>query len=456
MAELRDLPSIDRLIKAQPMAAVVTGFGAESVKQVLRTLQAQWRASRQVPDWALDPAACAARVESALAGRGYRAVFNLTGTIIHTNLGRALPSEEVFAAVRDLVTRPMNLEYDLDTGKRGDRDGPVERRLTLLTGAEAATVVNNNAAALLLVLNTLARNRAVPVSRGELIEIGGSFRLPDVMERAGCRLLEVGTTNRTHAADFAAAAEHDPALLLKVHPSNFHVSGFTSSVAVPALAAVATAQGVPLCVDLGSGTLVDLSRWGLPHEPTPQEVLNQGADLVTFSGDKLLGGVQAGLIVGRRDLVEACKRNPLKRALRPDKLTLAFLDQTLALYESPETLAQRLPLLRTLTTPVEELEARAQRLTPLLAARLAGYGVAISESHCQIGSGSLPDQSLPSVAVRIHHPHEKRLPALQSALRALPVPVIGRISQGALWLDMRGAQPLGELETVLATLEPPL
>lgn len=456
MAELRDLPSIDKLVNAQPMAAVVAGFGAESVKHVLRTLQAEWRASRRVPDWALDPAACAARVESTLAWSGYRAVFNLTGTIIHTNLGRALPSAEIFDAVRDLVTRPMNLEFDLETGKRGDRDAPVERRLTLLTGAEAATVVNNNAAALMLVLNTLARDRAVPVSRGELIEIGGSFRLPDVMERAGCRLLEVGTTNRTHAADFAATAGHDPALLLKVHPSNFHVSGFTSSVSVPALAEVAKAQGIPVCVDLGSGTLVDLARWGLPHEPTPQEVLHQGADLVTFSGDKLLGGVQAGIIVGRRDLVEACKRNPLKRALRPDKLTLAFLDRTLALYESPDTLAEKLPLLRTLTTPIEELAARAARLTPLLGARLPHYRLDTVASDCQIGSGSLPDQALPSIALRIQPPQEKHLPALLAALRSLAVPVIGRVSQGALWLDMRGAQPLDELESVLANLEPPL
>jgi L-seryl-tRNA(Ser) seleniumtransferase len=453
MPELRDLPSIDRLLNAQVMAPTVAAFGAESVKQVLRTLQAQWRASRQVPDWALDPSACAARVTETLECSGYRPVFNLTGTIIHTNLGRALPSVEMFDAVRDLVTRPMNLEFDLATGKRGDRDAPVERRLTLLTGAESATVVNNGAAALMLVLNTLARDRTVPVSRGELIEIGGSFRLPDVMERAGCRLLEVGTTNRTHPEDFAAAAPHAPALLLKIHPSNFHISGFTRTVGIPALAELARAQGIPLCVDLGSGTLVDLARWGLPHEPTPQEVLAQGADLVTFSGDKLLGGVQSGIIVGRGDLVDACKRNPLKRALRPDKLTLAFLEKTLALYENPEQLAARLPLLRTLTTSIEELTARARRVAAVMAQHLPGYRVEIAEGECQIGSGSLPDQALPSVAVRIGHDDEKRIPALQAALRGLAVPVIGRISQGSVWLDMRGAQPLEELEGVLSTLE---
>lgn len=455
MPELRDLPSIDRLLNASAMAPLVADFGAESVKQVLRAMQAHWRTQRQAPDWALDPAACAAQVARDLERSGYRAVFNLTGTVIHTNLGRALPSPTLFDEVRDLVTRPMNLEFDLNTGKRGDRDAPVERRLTLLTGAEAATVVNNNAAALMLVLNTLARDRVVPVSRGELIEIGGSFRLPDLMERSGCRLLEVGTTNRTHPRDFAASAEHRPALLLKIHPSNFHIEGFTRSVSIPELAEQARAQGIPLCVDLGSGTLVDLARWGLPHEPTPQEVLAQGADLVTFSGDKLLGGIQSGLIVGRRDLVEACKQNPMKRALRPDKLTLAFLERTLALYENPADLARRLPLLRTLTTPLPELEARAARLRDLLSRRLPGYGVAVAESACQIGSGSLPDQSLPSVALRISHGDDKRLPALQTALRALPVPVIARLSQGSVWLDMRGADPLDELERTLSALVTP-
>jgi len=455
MPELRDLPSIDRLMNASAMAPLVADFGAETVKQALRRLQAEWRACRLAPEWATDPVACAARVARDLAGSGYRAVFNLTGTIIHTNLGRALPSIELFDSVRDLVTRPMNLEFDLSTGRRGDREAPVERRLTLLTGAESATVVNNNAAALLLVLNTLARDRMVPVSRGELIEIGGSFRLPDLMERAGCRLLEVGTTNRTHPSDFAATAGHRPALLLKIHPSNFHIEGFTRSVSIPELAEQARAQGIPLCVDLGSGTLVDLARWGLPHEPTPQEVLAQGADLVTFSGDKLLGGIQSGLIVGRRDLVEACRNNPMKRALRPDKITLTFLDRTLALYENPAELAARLPLLRTLTTPLQELVARAARLRDLLAQRLPGYGVVAAESECQIGSGSLPDQSLPSVALRITHEDDKRLQALQAALRKLPVPVIARLSQGSVWLDMRGAERLDELAATLSALVAP-
>lgn len=455
MAELRDLPSIDLLMKTSAMAPVVSGFGRESVKQTLRELQSRCRASGSAPDWALDPAAWAAAVDRALEPQGYRPVFNLTGTMIHTNLGRALLCAELFDAVRDLVTRPMNLEYDLSAGTRGVRDAPVVRRLTLLTGAEAATVVNNNAAALVLVLNTLARDRAVPVSRGELIEIGGSFRLPDIMERAGCRLLEVGTTNRTHPADYERSVEHQPAMLLRVHPSNFHVSGFTRAVDTAELAGIARAHRLPLCVDLGSGTLVDLARWGLPHEPTPAEVLSQGADLVTFSGDKLLGGVQAGLIVGRRDLVEACNRNPLKRALRPDKLTLAFLDKLLALYEDPDSLPRSLPLLRTLTTSVEDLERRAERVAELLRPRLARFTVDVANSECQIGSGSLPGQTIASVAVRIGHVHGRCLTDLAGSLRALAVPVIGRLGQNHLWLDMRGAEPLDELAAVLTSVAPP-
>ncbi|MGD8832032.1 MAG: L-seryl-tRNA(Sec) selenium transferase, partial [Pseudomonadales bacterium] len=333
---LRSLPAIDRLLRSAAIARSVATHGETRVKALLRELQGRWREAGEAPDWAADPEAYAGAVEDRLEGEVYRPVFNLTGTIIHTNLGRALVSEDVYRAVEPLVTRPINLEYDLGAGRRGDREKFVEERLTLLTGAEAATVVNNGAAALLLVLNTFALGRSVPVSRGELIEIGGSFRLPDIMTRSGCRLTEVGTTNRTHLADYESAMNADTALVLKVHPSNYHISGFTSEVRVGELAGLAHAHGCPLAVDLGSGTLIDLTRYGLPHEPMPQEVLAQGADLVTFSGDKLLGATQAGIVLGRRDLVAALKKNPIKRALRPDKLTLAFLEQTLRLYEDPD------------------------------------------------------------------------------------------------------------------------
>ncbi|MEZ5557472.1 MAG: L-seryl-tRNA(Sec) selenium transferase [Pseudomonadales bacterium] len=447
--QLRDLPGIDALLQADPMRVLRSTYGTETVKQELRALQARWRAAGSAPDWAVEPSACANCLQDHLATHSYRAVFNLTGTLIHTNLGRAPLPGTVLDAVRALVTGPMNLEYDLGSGRRGHRDDAVARRLCLLTGAEAATVVNNCAAALLLVLNTFAVGRQVPVSRGELIEIGGSFRLPEIMERAGCRLREVGTTNRTHPRDYAAAAADGAAMLLKVHPSNYHLSGFTRSVSVTELAAVARDHDLPLAVDLGSGTLVDLTRFGLPHEPMPQEVLNQGADLVMFSGDKLLGSVQAGILVGSRRLIDACNANPMKRALRPDKLTLTILERTLALYEEPEQLPERLPLLRMMTEPLALLSERAESVRGVLAARRPDLDISVQPSDCQIGSGSLPEHRLPSIAVCARHASEKRLRALLETLRALPTPIIGRLQHGALWLDMRGAGDLGELLKVL-------
>jgi len=409
------------------MAPAIARHGAGSVKQILRELQNQWRAARSAPAWSGDAAAWAEAVAHALDHSGYRPLFNLTGTVIHTNLGRALPSRALFDAVADLVTRPMNLEFDIASGRRGDREAPVTRRLRLLTGAAAATVVNNGAAALMLVLNTLARDRTVPVSRGELIEIGGSFRLPDIMERAGCRLLEVGTTNRTHPEDFAATADRAPALLLKVHPSNFSIQGFTRETSTRELAGVAADLGVPLCVDLGSGSLVDLTRWNLPAEPTPAQVLAQGA---------------------------ACNHNPMKRALRADKITLALLEQLLALYDTPDRLPETLPLLHTLTLPADVLTERGERVAATLAPRLPGACIEVVASECQIGSGALPDRPLPSIAVRITPASGTDAEALHAEFRRLPVPVVGRVSRGALWLDMRGAEPLEALLASLAAAEP--
>lgn len=448
---LRDLPSIDRLLNDSALEEVRASYGEPRVKATLRDLQGSWRAAGAAPDWAGTAAGYAGAVAQRLGQQSYTPVFNLTGTIIHTNLGRALLSQALYRSVEPLITQAMNLEYDLDTGKRGDREKFVEDRLTLLTGAEAATVVNNGAAALMLILNSLALGRAVPVSRGELIEIGGSFRLPDIMTRSGCELVEVGTTNRTHQKDFAAAVNQSTGLLLKVHPSNYHIEGFTREVSVRELSELAHENGLPLVVDLGSGTLVDLTRYGLPHEPMPQEVLAQGADLVSFSGDKLLGATQAGIVVGRADLIAALKNNPMKRALRPDKLTLAFLEQTLKLYDEPETLAEKLPLLQTLTVPLATLRERAVRLRETLDEKLPGFRVEVADSECQIGSGSLPDRRLQSVAVTIGHAEEHRVRTTLGSLRRLPVPVIGRIHDGRIWLDMRGAARLEELIENLST-----
>ena len=434
--EPRDLPAIDRLMHAPALAPLVARHGPALVKQCLREMQNELRGGGAIPAWAAAADSYAERLGMALAGRGYRPVHNLTGTLIHTNLGRAPLSGELWDAVKPLMTGAMNLEYDLAKGRRGDREGPVAERLARLTGAEAAAVVNNNAAALLLVLNSFALGGKVPVSRGELIEIGGSFRLPEIMQRAGCQLLEVGATNRTHLRDFAAVAE-EAALFLKVYPSNYRIRGFTSEASTAQLATLAEQRGRPLCVDLGSGALLDLRKFGLPRETTPQEALAAGAHLVSFSGDKLLGGPQAGLIVGQADLIAELQRNPLKRALRPDKIALALLDATLKLYEQPDRLPQTLPLLRCLTLPLETLEARGEQLREALAGKLPGYDLQLAPSEAQIGSGALPDQTIPSRALVTRHAEAQMTRRLEKRLRALPQPMLGRIQQDALWLDLR-------------------
>ena len=441
----RAIPSVDRVLKLEAVDSLIDRYGRPLV---LETIRAALDEQRMLLDnegaAALDEtalvAACAARLR-ATTQPSLRPVFNLTGTVLHTNLGRALFPPAAAAAVVAAMTRAVNLEFDIADGVRGERDSHVETWLKRLTGAEAATVVNNNAAAVYLVLNTLAQRKEVIVSRGELIEIGGAFRIPDIMARAGCRLREVGTTNRTHARDFTGAIGARTAALMKVHTSNYAIQGFTASVAESELAAIAHEHALPLLVDLGSGTLVDLERYGLPHEPTPRETLANGADVVTFSGDKLLGGPQCGLIVGRQDLIAKIRKNPMKRALRVDKLTLAALDATLRLYADPDRLARELPTLRLLTRPRAEIEALAGRVLPALAAATDGQAQAkIVACMSQIGSGSLPVDALPSAGIAlVAHVKRRRsgAEALAAAFRALPVPVIGRIQDGAFILDLR-------------------
>ena len=450
----RRLPSVDRILGDAALRDTVRDWGPKTVKSAVVAIQEDLRRddAAEAPGWAGAPETYAEAVAAWLrrhVGHGYVRVFNLTGTIIHTNLGRSLLDPRVAAAALEAATHPVTLEYDLAAGGRGRREGIVVHRLRLLTGAEAATVVNNNAAAVLLVLNTLARDREVPVSRGELIEIGGSFRLPDVMERAGCRLREVGTTNRTHPDDYRRAIGGNTGLLLKAHPSNYRIEGFTREVSVRELAAIGKAKDLPVCIDAGSGALLDLARFGLPREPRPQDLLGAGADLVTFSGDKLLGGVQAGIVVGKRALIEQLDANPLKRALRLDKLALALLDATLKAYEDESAITERIPLARNLALPMPELERRGGLVANSLK-RLKGAAVEVVASQAQLGSGALPGQAIESRAVTLAFERANRVRETAAALRQLAPPVIGRIADGRLSLDMRGADPVDEL---IATLE---
>jgi L-seryl-tRNA(Ser) seleniumtransferase len=366
-----------------------------------------------------------------------KTIVNATGVVLHTNLGRAILPEAAIEAMAQAARSAVNLEFDLDGGGRGDRDALVESELCALTGAEAATVVNNNAAAVLLALTAIAEGREVVVSRGELIEIGGSFRLPDVMARSGARLREVGTTNRTHPADYENAIGPETALLLKVHPSNYRVVGFTSEVTLEELVKIGRARGIPVMEDLGAGALIDMSAYGLPHEPVVADRIGVGADLVSFSGDKLLGGPQAGIVVGKRALIAKLKTNALKRALRCDKLTLAALSATLRVYLRSGNLAAELPALRFLTRTVHEMKQIAPRARDILLDHLgAEFRCEIIESTSQIGSGALPTEELPTVAIRVTHPQISANSIADMFRRARP-PIIGRVTDDGFQLDLR-------------------
>lgn len=442
LTDLRLLPSVDRLMNLSAIEPFVRSHGrvlvTDELRRVLGEIRDMVKAGGAVPDEAGVLASLAGRL-SYLEKSNLRPLFNLTGTVLHTNLGRALLAEEAIAAAVDAMRDAAALEFDLDTGKRGERDSHLRELLCELTGAEDATIVNNNAAAVLIALNAVGAGRQAIVSRGELIEIGGAFRMPDIMERAGVALVEVGTTNRTHPRDYIKAIGPETALILKVHTSNYRIEGFTAEVSGGELAKIASDLGVALLNDLGSGTLVDLSRYGLAKEPTVREAVAEGADLVTFSGDKLLGGPQAGFIVGRRDLIAKINRNPLKRALRVDKIRIAALAATLKLYRDPDRLAERLPTLRMLSRKPTEIRGQAERLLPQVLAMLQpeGYGVEICACSSQIGSGALPADTIPSAGLRITASSGSALEKLSSLLRSLPRPILGRLQDGAMVLDLR-------------------
>ncbi len=456
-ASPKDLPALDKLLR--DCAGVVAEHGHTLVAREARALLDGLRARAiggelMLGELALLPQALAARVAARMQP-AMRSVVNLTGTVIHTNLGRALLADAALHQVLALMGSPNNLEYDLASGSRGDRDDLIEDLLCELTGAEAATVVNNNAAAVLLGIAALAGGREAIVSRGELVEIGGAFRMPDVMSAAGATLVEVGTTNRTHPRDYAGAISPRTGLIVKVHTSNYAVQGFTASVDEATLAPIAHAAGVPLMTDLGSGALVDLSTWGLPAEPLPQAMLAAGCDVVTFSGDKLLGGPQAGLIVGSKAAVGRIRKFPMKRALRLSKLPFAALEATLRLYLRPERLVQDLPTLRLLTRPQAQIQALAAQLAPVVAAAVQPrFSVEQVALQSQIGSGSLPVERLPSagLALRALDGRGRTLEALATALRALPRPVIGRLNDDRLLLDLRCLEDPAQLTSQLPAL----
>ena len=436
------LPSVDEVLRGPSGQLAVARHGRAAtlaaVRVALDTARARLRDEAALPDRAAVAESAGRLALEALARDEVprlRPVFNLTGTVLHTNLGRAVLPEAAIAAAVAVMRQPAALEFDLETGGRGERDDAVRGLVRELTGAEDCCLVNNAAAAVFLMLNTLGAGREVVVSRGELIEIGGAFRMPDIMARAGVVLREIGTTNRTHARYYEAAIGPQTALLMKVHTSNYLIQGFTAEVSTAYVARIGRARGLPVIDDLGSGTLVDLAAYGLRRERTVRDALGDGADLVAFSGDKLLGGPQAGFIVGRADLVRACAKNPIKRAMRLDKIRLAALEATLRLYRDPDRLAEALPTLRLLTRTPAELRALAGRILPVLADRLKpAWQVAVAECASQIGSGALPLESIPSAGLALSG---GRAADLLAALRALPVPVIGRIERGAVLLDLR-------------------
>jgi L-seryl-tRNA(Ser) seleniumtransferase len=367
-------------------------------------------------------------------------VINATGVVIHTNLGRSLLSSSAIAHVDEISRRFSNLEYDLEKGQRGSRYVHVDEILCALTGAEAALVVNNNAAAVLLVLNTLAEGKEVIVSRGQLVEIGGAFRIPDVMRRSGAQLLEVGTTNRTHLEDYRRAISEETALLLKVHASNFKIVGFTSEVALKELVDLGKTRGIPVMEDLGSGCLMDLTPFGFKDEPRVQEAVKAGVDVVTFSGDKLLGGPQAGVILGRREIIDRVRDNPINRALRIDKLTLAALESTLRLYLDETRALQEIPTLAMLTIPRKGLIQRARRLLRRIRSRLGdSVQATVREDHSQVGGGAYPLQELPTQVISIRCDSLSST-ELEGRLRRLSPPVIARIRKDELLLDLRTIQ----------------
>ena len=439
----RSIPKVDILLEKEEIQNAIEEYGREIVMEAIREEMEGLRAYIGTCE---DEKAALDKIESLteqilryvkkVNTPNMRMVINGTGTILHTNLGRAPISQEHMAKLSNIVTGYSNLEYNLEAGKRGERYSHFEELLCRLTGAEADMAVNNNAAAVMLILSSMAKGGEVVVSRGELVEIGGKFRIPDVMEQSGATLVEVGTTNKTHYSDYEDAITEETKALLKVHTSNYRIVGFTDTVTIADLAPLAKERELPLIEDLGSGVLVDLSKYGLTYEPTVQDSIKNGADVVCFSGDKLLGGPQAGIIIGKKKYIDMMKKNQLTRALRIDKFTATALELVLQEYLSEEKAIQNIPVLRMIHETKEEVTARARSLKNMLNRAGLDADFGLEECESQIGGGSLPLERIPSMAVTVK-PHNISVPKLEEEMRHLEVPIIPRTANDTIYLDVR-------------------
>ena len=447
---LSSIPAVHEIQKISEVQNLINIHGHSLVTQAIRTTQTEFRklllssgTSKNIKIKNLEFVNQLKKNLSLITNDSLQKVFNLTGTVLHTNFGRASLPKEAINSINQIASEPSNLEYDILNNKRGDRDSHIDERLCRLIGAEACTIVNNNAAAVVLVLNSLAKRKEVLISRGELIEIGGSFRLPEIMKSAGCKILEVGTTNRTHIEDFEDALGKKSAMIFKAHKSNFNVEGYTSEVDEKDIVKLSKKNNIPFMVDLGSGSLIDLRSLGITKVQSPKDTIARGVDLITFSGDKLLGGPQCGIIAGRKDLITKIKKNPLKRALRCDKMTIAAFSTLLKLYENPERAKLEIPTLRLLNRKEKEIYEVAKKLFQLIKLKVSNIAeVKIIKCKSQIGSGSLPVELLPSYGIKISALNIKRnsnkfLQNMSKKFRELPIPIIGRLSKDSLIFDCR-------------------
>ena len=452
-SDLSSVPSVHEILEFPDVKNLVSEFGHNLVSDSVRAAQKEFRNSmiasghkKRIKFKEEVFVDSVRRKVLKFTEKSLQPVLNLSGTILHTNLGRALLPDEAISAMTEAASQAVNLEYNILEGDRGSRDKHVEEELCRLTGAEAVTIVNNNAAAVMLVLNTLARRKEVLVSRGELVEIGGSFRLPDIMTSSGCKLREVGTTNRTHIEDFENALSSKTGLILKAYTSNYAITGFTKEVKEADVISLSRNCNIPFVVDLGSGSLIDLKNSTVALEPTPLKKLKSGVDLVTFSGDKLLGGPQCGIIAGRKNLIAKINRNAMKRAMRCDKLTIAALSAVLKLYENPEKAVKKIPTLRLLLRSKEEIKNTVDRVLPELQSHMERIAtLEVVDCQSQVGSGALPNQLLPSVGIAIRLKNKKSrnghfLSKVSEVFRKLPIPIIGRIHDNAFILDLRSLE----------------